>query len=185
MSKYTAAGLVATTPRHLITTDGMAITSFRLAETHTKADGGEETNWLTITGFGDLAYNMAASINKGERVLVSGELRVRDWDNGERAGTSVEIELDTIGHDLSWGTAQFVRTILKKRTPKEQADEVNAKNAERKAAEELAKDSLSLALSGYEVDSLHNSLLNVLDGTSVSYEDQETLRTIVSRLESK
>ncbi len=39
-------------------------------------------------------------------------MRVRDWDNGERAGTSVEIEAEAIGHDLSWGSAVFTRTVL-------------------------------------------------------------------------
>jgi single-strand DNA-binding protein len=126
MSNYATAGLVATTPRHLITQDGMAITTFRLAAPHIKANGEEETNWFTITGFGDVAINMAGSINKGERVMVMGELRVRDWDNGERAGTSVEIEVSAIGHDLSYGTAQFLRTVLKKRTPKEQAAGISA-----------------------------------------------------------
>ena len=49
---------------------------------------------------------------KGDRIIVTGKLRVRDWDNGERTGTSVEIEADSIGHDLSWGSAKFTRTVL-------------------------------------------------------------------------
>ena len=44
--------------------------------------------------------------------MVSGKLRVRDWDNGERSGTSVEVEADSIGHDLSWGSAVFTRTVM-------------------------------------------------------------------------
>jgi single-strand DNA-binding protein len=40
-----------------------------------------------------------------------GRLRVRDWDNGERAGTSVEIEAETLGHDLVWGSSTFTRTV--------------------------------------------------------------------------
>ena len=32
--------------------------------------------------------------------------------HGERAGTSVEVEADSIGHDLSWGSAKFTRTVL-------------------------------------------------------------------------
>jgi single-strand DNA-binding protein len=40
-----------------------------------------------------------------------GRLRVRDWDNGERAGTSVEIEAETIGHDMVWGSSTFTRTL--------------------------------------------------------------------------
>jgi single-strand DNA-binding protein len=117
-SKITATGLVATTPRHLITTDGVKITSFRLADNSPRYDYTKKawvedsTNWFTITAYGDLAVNVAGSVNKGERIVVSGDLRVRDWDNGERAGTSVEIQAETIGHDLAWGTGVFSRTIL-------------------------------------------------------------------------
>ena len=114
----TVAGLVATTPRHLVTQDGLPITSFRLAAAHRRFDRKEnkwvdgETNWFTITSFRQLAINSAGSISKGERVLVTGKLRVRDWDNGERAGTSVEIEADALGHDINWGTSVFTRTLL-------------------------------------------------------------------------
>jgi single-strand DNA-binding protein len=51
------------------------------------------------------------SISKGDRILVMGRLRVRDWDNGERAGTSVEIEAESIGHDLVWGSTTYTRTV--------------------------------------------------------------------------
>jgi single-strand DNA-binding protein len=71
-----------------------------------------ETNWYTITAFRQLAINLATSVSKGERVMVTGKLRIRDWDNGERAGTSVEIEAEHLGHDLLWGTASFTRTVL-------------------------------------------------------------------------
>lgn len=114
----TVAGLVATTPRHLVTQDGLPITSFRLAASHRRFDRTAnkwvdgETNWFTVTAFRQLAINAAGSISKGERVLVTGKLRVRDWDNGERAGTSVEVEAEALGHDLTWGTATFTRTVL-------------------------------------------------------------------------
>lgn len=115
------AGLVATTPRHLITADGLPITSFRLATTSRRFDAtkGEwidgDANWYTVTAFRDLAINTAASVEKGQRILVQGTLRVRDWDNGERSGTSVEIEAEVIGHDLNWGEAKFNRTVLVRR----------------------------------------------------------------------
>ena len=114
----TVSGLVATTPRHLITQDGLPITSFRLAASSRRFDreAGKwvdgETNWYTVTGFRQLAINLVTSVSKGERIMVSGRLRVRDWDNGERAGTSVEIEAEHLGHDLLWGTAAFTRTVL-------------------------------------------------------------------------
>lgn len=116
--QITISGLVATTPRHLITQDGLPITSFRMASSHRRFDRTAnkwvdgETNWFTITAFRTLAINIAGSISKGDRVFVQGALRVRDWDNGDRAGTSVEIEANALGHDLSWGTSQFTRTIL-------------------------------------------------------------------------
>lgn len=116
----TVAGLVATTPRHVVTAEGLPITSFRLASTsrHFDRTTGKwvdgETNWYTITAFKQLAINTAGSINKGDRIMVQGVLRVRDWDNGERAGTSVELEAEAIGHDISWGTSVFTRTVLVK-----------------------------------------------------------------------
>lgn len=114
---FSVTGLVATTPRHLVTQDGLPITSFRLAastkrfdkQTNRWTDG--ETNWFTVTSFRQLAINTATSVSKGDRVVVMGRLRVRDWDNGERAGTSVEIEAETLGHDLVWGSSAFVRTV--------------------------------------------------------------------------
>ena len=114
----TVAGLVATTPRHLVTQDGLPITSFRIAASHRKFDRtlnkwvDGETNWFTVTAFRQLAINSAGSVSKGERVRVTGKLRVRDWDNGERAGTSVEVEAEHVGHDLFWGTSVFTRTVL-------------------------------------------------------------------------
>ena len=114
----TVAGLVATTPRHLITQDGLPITSFRLASSHRKFDREQnkwidgETNWFTITVFRQLAINVSTSVSKGERIIAKGKLRIRDWDNGERAGTSVEIEAEHLGHDLFWGTSSFTRTVL-------------------------------------------------------------------------
>jgi single-strand DNA-binding protein len=135
MNEFTTRGLVATTPRHLITQEGLPITSFRLAaneqtynkETDTWTTG--ETNWFTITLFRQLAINGAKSISKGDRVVLTGTLKVRDWDNGERSGTSVEIEAESIGHDLEYGTTEFVRTNL---TPSEPKHECNCNKCERR-----------------------------------------------------
>lgn len=116
--QVTIAGLVATTPRHLVTAEGLPITSFRMASSNRKFDRAlgkwvdGETNWYTVTSFKQLAINAAGSINKGDRIFVHGLLRVRDWDNGERAGTSVEVEAESMGHDLTWGTSVYTRTVL-------------------------------------------------------------------------
>jgi single-strand DNA-binding protein len=105
MDYTTLTGLVATSPRFIRTQDGLDILSFRLATSPTE----NQTNWYTITAFGQTAQNASASIEKGHRVIVSGSLRIRDWDNGERTGTSVEVEVDSIGHDLVYGTSEFTR----------------------------------------------------------------------------
>ncbi len=127
MSEIGVTGLVATTPRHLVTQDGLPITSFRMASKETKVGLNgepttEETNWFTITAFRQVAINIAGSISKGDRVLVYGSLSVRDWDNGERAGTSVEIMADSIGHDLNYGTTVFSVTPDRTDTEKHQCN---------------------------------------------------------------
>jgi len=113
----TLTGLVATTPRHLVTSEGLPITSFRLASTQRRYDRGAqkwidgETNWYTVTAFRQLAVNVVGSVNKGQRVVVTGKLRVRDWESGDRAGTTVEVDADALGHDLAWGTSVFTRSV--------------------------------------------------------------------------
>lgn len=108
-------GLVATTPRHLVTSDGLAITSFRLASSQRRFDRASsrwvdgDTNWYTVSTFRGLASNTAESVQKGDRVMVQGRLRIRDWENTDRSGTTVEIEADSLGHDLTFGTASFHR----------------------------------------------------------------------------
>ena len=115
----TVSGLVATPPRHIVTGEGLPITSFRLASTQRRFDRSTqrwidgETNWYTITAFRQLAINSATSIGKGDRVVLSGRLRIREWENADRSGTNVEIEADCLGHDLMWGTAQYSRTIAR------------------------------------------------------------------------
>jgi single-strand DNA-binding protein len=122
---FTVSGLVATTPRHLVTQEGLPITSFRLASSKRRFDKTKkvwvegDTNWFTITSFRQLAINSAASISKGDRIVVSGRLKIRDWDNGERSGTSVEVDAESLGHDLVWGTAEFSRTVLVREDPED------------------------------------------------------------------
>jgi single-strand DNA-binding protein len=110
-------GLVATTPRHITTSEGLAITSFRLASSQRRYDRTQQrwidadTNWYTVSCFRGLASNAAGSVVKGDRIMVSGRLKIRDWENTDRSGTTVEIEADNLGHDLFWGTSAFTRTL--------------------------------------------------------------------------
>jgi len=116
--QITLTGLVATTPRHIVTSEGLGITSFRLASNQRRFDRAQnawvdgDTNWYTVTAFRQLATNAAASIEKGQRILVTGTVRIRDWESGEKSGTTIEIEADSIGHDLTYGTAAFKRPAI-------------------------------------------------------------------------
>jgi single-strand DNA-binding protein len=136
-------GLVATTPRHLVTQDGLPITSFRLASSHRRFDRSlnkwidGETNWFTVTSFRQLAVNSAGSVSKGDRIVVMGKLKIRDWDNGERAGTSVEVEAESIGHDLSWGNAVFTRTVLVREDPSEPESDSHSLETEESVPEKV------------------------------------------------
>ena len=109
-------GLVATTPKHIVTASGLTVTTFRFASTQRRYDRSEqkwvdgETNWFTVATFRQLATNVAASLQKGQRVLITGRLRVRDWATDDKHGTNVEIDADAVGHDLSWGTTVFTRS---------------------------------------------------------------------------
>ena len=68
-----------------------------------------ETNWYTVSAYRRLAEHAFDSLHKKDRVILTGRLRVRKWDTGERRGTAVEIDVDAIGHDLLWGTTSFTR----------------------------------------------------------------------------
>lgn len=113
----TVRGYVATDVRLTLAQSGLPIAGFRMCsterrfdkDTNTWVDG--HTNWYSVSMFRQLATNAGASIKKGDRVVITGRLRVRPWINAEgRTGTSVEIDADTAGHDLMWGTANFRRT---------------------------------------------------------------------------
>ncbi|WP_344296327.1 single-stranded DNA-binding protein [Agromyces neolithicus] len=111
----TLTGIVGSDPRHHVTNQGLAITSFRFASRHRYFDRTKgawedgETNWYTVSAFRQLAVNTSLSVRKGERLVVRGRLRQREWNNGTKAGTNVEIEADTIGHDLSWCVTTYGR----------------------------------------------------------------------------
>jgi single-strand DNA-binding protein len=150
MSEHIAVtGLVATTPRHLVTQDGLSITSFRLASSQRRFDRSQnkwiegETNWYTVSAFRQLAINESTSVSKGDRVIVVGKLHVRDWDNGERAGTSVEVEAEAVGHDLNWGTSSFTRTIMVREVADEESTGSNGTS--NSDADALAGDSSTVA----------------------------------------
>ena len=115
--QITITGLIATTPRHIVTSEGLPITSFRVASSQRRFDKATakwvdaSTNWYTVSAYKQLAINCVPSLSKGDRIIVSGRLRIKDWSSGDSTGTNVEVEAETIGHDLFWATAVATRIV--------------------------------------------------------------------------
>jgi single-strand DNA-binding protein len=117
MSEHiTVRGFVATDPQVRMAQAGFSVGNFRLAATDRRFDREAnawvdgQTNWFTVNMFRGLALNAGASLATGMPVIVTGRLKVRPWEAGDRSGTAVEIEADSIGHDLTLGTARFSRS---------------------------------------------------------------------------
>lgn len=114
----TVTGHVGAPPRMRVLASGAVVTDFRLASTPRSPDkngvwSDGETLWLTVTCWKALAENVAASLHKGDKVTVSGRLKVSTWktEQGElRSG--LEVITPTVGFDLSRGTA-----VLEKNPP--------------------------------------------------------------------
>jgi hypothetical protein len=86
----TVAGLVATTPRHLVTQDGLPITSFRMAASHRKFDRAlnkwidGETNWFTVTTINPEKWLL---VDFGNRVFEFPDFYfTTETDSGEAGG---------------------------------------------------------------------------------------------------
>ncbi|MDY6054394.1 single-stranded DNA-binding protein [Micrococcus sp.] len=112
----TLRGFVATDPATRQTSGGTEVTAFRMASTERRYDKSAgtwvdaHTNWYNVSAFGQLGANTAQSVRKGNPVIVTGRLRVRDWSTQERSGTSVDVLADSVGLDLGYGSAAFVRS---------------------------------------------------------------------------
>jgi single-strand DNA-binding protein len=91
------------------------VSAFRLASTpRVKGKGGEygdgNTTWIDVSCFRTLAVHVAASVRKGDPVIVIGKLRTSVWEKDGQTRERLILEADVIGHDLTRGTSMFRRT---------------------------------------------------------------------------
>lgn len=123
IDSITLTGIVATDPRHTVTTEGLAVTTFRLASGQRRFDRATnswvdlDTNWYTVSTFRLLARNVARSVQKGQHVMLTGKLRLREWKTGERSGLTIDVVADSLGHDLNWYVTTAIRTSMTGQTP--------------------------------------------------------------------
>jgi single-strand DNA-binding protein len=108
-------GNVATQPKTALTNNGHVVSSFRLASSVRRFDKvrrewvDDEPSYITVVCWRRLAENIASSVSKGQPVVVHGRLKVKEWENDGRKGTTVEIEASAVGHDLSLGTSMWAK----------------------------------------------------------------------------
>jgi single-strand DNA-binding protein len=93
---------------------GAAVVTLRLASNRrwNDRDGQqqEETTYLNVNCWRELAENVAATLHKGDRAVAIGRLRVRSYENREGQTVWVtEIEADEVAPSLRWATASIER----------------------------------------------------------------------------
>lgn len=111
----TLVGSLGNPPELRFTPSGQAVANFSMAVRRTwknKQTGAneEQTSWFRVTAWGQLGENVAESLDKGSRVIVTGRLEERKWETQEGEKRSViEVIADEVGPSLRWATAQVVR----------------------------------------------------------------------------
>ncbi|WP_432982535.1 single-stranded DNA-binding protein [Dactylosporangium sp. CA-233914] len=109
----TVIGNLTDDPELRFTPSGAAVAKFRVASTPRFMD--RQTNewkdgeplFLACTVWRQAAENVAESLTRGSRVIVSGRLRQRSYQTREGENrTVIELEVDEIGPSLRYATAK-------------------------------------------------------------------------------
>jgi single-strand DNA-binding protein len=111
----TFIGNLTDDPDLRFTSGGAAVATLRVASNRRFNDRSgqqqEETTYLNVNCWRDLAENAAESLKKGDRVVVIGRVRVRSYENQQGQTVWVtEIEADEIAPSLRWARAEVSRT---------------------------------------------------------------------------
>ena len=114
-SNITVVGNVTRDPELRFTPSGQAVATFGVAvnrrwQNRQNQQWEESTSFFDVVAWGSLGENVAESVNKGARVIVTGRLEQRTWETQEGQKRSViEVIADEVGPSLRWATAQVVR----------------------------------------------------------------------------
>lgn len=69
------------------------------------------TQWFTVKVWRHVAANVAQSLRKGDPVLVHGRFATDEWTGPDGPRTTLVIEADALGPDLTFGSSHFARTV--------------------------------------------------------------------------
>ncbi len=105
----TLVGNVGSDPELKFLPSGVGVCNFTVAATPRTKDGDRwvdgETMWVRCAAWRQLAENVVESIEKGTRVIVSGRLKVRSFEQDGLKRTSIEMDVDAVGPELTFATA--------------------------------------------------------------------------------
>ena len=113
----TLVGNLTDDPELRFTAQGAAVANFRIAvskrirdpQTNEWKDG--DTSFFRVNVWRQLAENVAESLTRGTRVIVTGTLKMRQWETQEGEKRSVvEVEATEVGPSLKWATAKMEKT---------------------------------------------------------------------------
>ena len=109
----TLIGNLTRDPELRYTTGGRGVASFGLAVNRRYQQNGEwqeQVSFFNVVCWADLGENVAATLTKGTRTIVTGRLEQRSWEtqDGEKR-TVVEVIADECGPSLRWAQAQVER----------------------------------------------------------------------------
>jgi single-strand DNA-binding protein len=115
MNTTTITGNLTREPEIRYTREGQATAQLGVAvnrrwQDRTTQEWQESTSFFDVTCWRDLAENVALSLTKGMRVVVTGRLEQRTWEteDGEHR-SKVEITADEVGPSLRFATADVQR----------------------------------------------------------------------------
>src|ERR1700761_731610 len=113
----TVVGNLTADPELRFTPSGAAVASFTIASTPRTFDRNTnewkdgEALFLRCSIWRQAAENVAESLTRGARVVVTGRLRQRSYETREgEKRTVVEMEVDEVGPSLRYATAKVNRT---------------------------------------------------------------------------
>src|SRR3954469_4231192 len=113
----TIIGNLTNDPELRFTPSGAAVANFTVASTPRMFDRQSnewkdgETLFMRCSVWRDAAENVAESLQRGSRVIVTGRLKSRTWDTKEgEKRTVMELEVDELGPSLRYATAKVNKT---------------------------------------------------------------------------
>ncbi|WP_137119598.1 single-stranded DNA-binding protein [Segeticoccus rhizosphaerae] len=112
----TIIGNLTADPELRFTPSGAAVANFTVASTPRMFDRQSnewkdgETLFMRCSIWRDAAENVAESLQRGARVIVSGRLKQRSYEKDGQQRTVVEMEADEVGPSLKYATAKVNKT---------------------------------------------------------------------------